>query len=526
MPWPTSKLDDIYTIAIVYMSAITSRVVTSWLLSATPREESWLPSPLVLSLAGIVSPNHPRASFISIVKSLAPLVAVLDFVYRANMLHGGPSVSFSRVGYVNATHSYIAVRSSIPGPVQIQYRVCTVRHGQDLEQQWHLGPTLQALPATDQVVAFALSGLARDTCYQYRTNSSHSGQFHTTTQHPKQFSFLATSCILPFFPYSPVDHSLRIRGLEVLDTYLLRQQRSPDFMLFLGDFIYADLPKRFGFSSEHYRRFYRKAYSSTSWSPRLRSLPWLHAYDDHEITNDWSGGKDGLYADAINPYLLYQHAANPPPTMHPDALYYTFDHGSASFFVLDTRCCRSPANTPDGPDKTMLGAEQLAKLRHWLRAAPGWKFVVSSVPFTVNFGGGSTDSWAGYRWEREQLLQGMWLTTGVVIISGDRHEHATTVFRSPDSNTTKVIEFSTSPLNQFNQPLDKRLYAQVTLTDDPIYYQPVGQSMFGQYNIDTSDDCIWTLKFDLVVDGKNEWSYELEHSRCGQQKFAGTTKSP
>lgn len=36
-------------------------------------------------------------------------------------------------------------------------------------------------------------------------------------------------------------------------------------MLFLGDFIYIDVPKRFGVTVEDYRREYRQVYSSPDW---------------------------------------------------------------------------------------------------------------------------------------------------------------------------------------------------------------------------------------------------------------------
>lgn len=38
-----------------------------------------------------------------------------------------------------------------------------------------------------------------------------------------------------------------------------------EFMLFLGDFIYADVPMYFGDNLEAYRRFYRRNYQSPSF---------------------------------------------------------------------------------------------------------------------------------------------------------------------------------------------------------------------------------------------------------------------
>jgi len=68
----------------------------------------------------------------------------------------------------------------------------------------------------------------------------------------------------------------------------------------------------------------------------------------------------------------------------------------------------------------MLGSQQLEDLLGWLETEKGrLKVLVSSVPFTRNWRGvESRDSWAGYLWERERVLEGMWRTEGVVVISG------------------------------------------------------------------------------------------------------------
>lgn len=39
----------------------------------------------------------------------------------------------------------------------------------------------------------------------------------------------------------------------------------PDFMLFLGDFVYADVPYYFGDTLDTYRRLYRRNYQSPSF---------------------------------------------------------------------------------------------------------------------------------------------------------------------------------------------------------------------------------------------------------------------
>ncbi|KAJ5245805.1 PhoD-like phosphatase [Penicillium chermesinum] len=347
------------------------------------------------------------------------------------------------------------------------------------ESEWNSDMVEGFNDDSDFVATIVLSGLQENTLYTYTTNASH-------------------------------NHSLRIRGLEYLSKYITHAKI--DFMLFLGDFIYIDIPQRYGCGLAHYQTAYRHVYASPSWSKNLQSIPFLHMYDDHEITNDWSAQETGLYQQAIQPFIHYQHQANPPP-FRAGATYFTFDHGNVSFFVTDNRRYRSGPEVTDEKMRTMLGSSQLADLKYWLRNETKWKVLVSGVPFTRNWRGASdeSDSWAGYLSERQQLLEIMWQSEGVVIISGDRHEHATTLFPSPN-NKTNVIEFSTSPLSQFFQPM-QRTYKQVENTDVEVYTHAWGSSKFGVLEFNTTDDSSLHVHFDLIVDGRKVWYFDWSLGR-------------
>lgn len=119
-----------------------------------------------------------------------------------------------------------------------------------------------------------------------------------------RFKFLATSCATPNFPYAPLQ-GRRIKGYDLLANYLWPKPKlvpgpfvaandsgndtqlnktassvpsvvpsttptsngtvPTEFMLFLGDFIYADVPMYFGDNKEAYRRLYRRNYQSPSY---------------------------------------------------------------------------------------------------------------------------------------------------------------------------------------------------------------------------------------------------------------------
>ena len=99
-----------------------------------------------------------------------------------------------------------------------------------------------------------------------------------------------------------------------------------------------------------------------------------------------------------------------------------------------------------------------------------------------------------------------------LLMSQDRHEHATTLFPAKNKGETPVIEFSTSPLNQFFEPFD-RFHQQIEDTDISIYSHPWGNSKFGAITFDTSDERKLTVHYKLIVDGKQVWQYGWVYER-------------
>ncbi|PCH39566.1 hypothetical protein WOLCODRAFT_110896 [Wolfiporia cocos MD-104 SS10] len=374
------------------------------------------------------------------------------------------------------------------------------------------------------------------------------------------FKFIATSCVTPNFPYVPL-HGRRIRGFDLLAEYIWPPASSAStpvlspvassgpaqnsssqlndsavkstallplvsgpataFMLFLGDFIYADVPVYMGDNREAYRRLYRRNYLSNSFRRVYERLPIFHTYDDHEIINNYIGGAadPAPFSNADDAFRLYNADGNYnlPATSRSstfsvssakayagDEHYYSFRHGDAAFFVLDTRRYRSSLETEPAL-RTMLGARQLREVVNWLKEVNNtatFKFLVSSVPFTSLWThDAQTDSWAGYAYEKSALLRILHTVPNVVILSGDRHEFAAIEFpagepthvqplhteseQSDDSSDDSsdeeehayekddlrsdwdagrgrydVLEISTSPLSMFYIPLVRTLNLQ------------------------------------------------------------------
>ncbi|KAH8150161.1 uncharacterized protein LAJ45_05847 [Morchella importuna] len=499
--------------------------------------------PLKTLLLGTPSPSSRKLSWTTFAINSLLTLATWDLTFRTDYFYKAQDLSFARIGYVGPNSAKLLFREpdKLKYPVSVWYQV----EAPGIIDA-HLVDTIPFLTeATDYTKTVTIPHLNPETKYRYFTSAAHNGTFTTAPPLGKspaggKFTFLTSSCIKPRFPYDPLQHPLAVQGFKVLGGML--EELKASFMLFLGDFIYIDVPRRPGVDVESYRQYYRQIYASPDWPAAGNNLPWIHVLDDHEIANDWSSNTTGIYPAAIEPFNHYQHAPNPPAVRTADdETYYSFSWGSsASFFMLDTRRYRSHDSIPDGPGKTMLGKQQLEDLLNWLKKDDGgadlghgeevqWKFIVSSVPFTKNWRFGGNDTWAGYLHERRQILETAWSVggrSGVVVLSGDRHEFAATAFPPPENSqwpaSSAVHEFSCSPLSQFYLPI--RTYRQEDNEDVTIKYQPDGNVKFGAITIDTTNVEQAVLKYQLFVDGVEDWSWVLTAPARGKKAKGGLKK--
>lgn len=449
--------------------------------------------PLSLLRTLLTGAPNPRSLLLSISSLLVNALVVgfvADRLYRDHR-YTALDLSFVRIGYISESDAKLLIREPDQSkmPVTVQVRIKNPQPPFD-NPTWQLaGGVKWTSNETDYtaVLTVPLRHNKRRT-YEWKTSNNHTGEFtspipvgHADETREGPFTFLSTSCIVSRLPYNPLDHPLSIPGIRHLAKVL--PSLGPQFMLFLGDFIYVDVPKWWGKGVEDYRQKYRQVYASPEWQSVGQNLSWIHVIDDHEISNDWSSNSTGVYSTAVDPYRHYHVAANPPlakkagaQVARTGATYFEFTQGPASFFLLDTRSYRSSNKLPaDNNEKTMLGPEQLEDFIAWLsRPEPkgvNWKIVASSVPFTKNWRVNTRDTWGGFLVERRRVLEAMWDAAnrgvGVVILSGDRHEFAATKFPPPaDSKwpeTSVIWEFSASPLSQFYSPIPS--YRQTDLED-------------------------------------------------------------
>lgn len=427
-------------------------------------------------LGGIPDWRKAQWSYITIGINVLLALFTLDMVFRAPLLYPARDLSFTRVGYVDSTSAKVLVRE--PDPAQLPMYVYLSPADRT---SWATTDTIYYLGAdTDYTYPITFEGLEPSKKYIYSLSNDKSGTF-TTAPSPhsgtaNSLTFVTSSCIKANFPYKPWSHALAFHGFDHLSK-ILRSLPSPaSFMLFLGDFIYVDVPLRLSSSLQHYRSEYRRVYASPSWSlPGLDTLPWYHTLDDHEIANDWSGGNDTEpFPAASDPFIHYHVSVNPPlppgaPTgPETNTTYFQFTNGPASFFMLDTRRYRTtpepassfsskpfygsssePTKPPArGSTHTMLGSAQLASLLQFLSTPEPphihWKIIASSVPFTKNWRFGTSDTWGGFLTERAEILAAMHAAerdfgVRVIVLSGDRHEFAAIRYPPPILDLAALI---------------------------------------------------------------------------------------
>lgn len=241
-------------------------------------------STLILSLP--TSNYHLKVARFTINTLL--LLLCIDFA-ASPLINKASSVTFTRVGAVYSDAVKITVRYPQFNTTEDGIRVIYREADKTSPDAWKNGPIAWIEEANDWTSTVKLKGLWPSKAYEYRLASRnatlldyppHPIRFKTFPD-PKlasssHFKFITSSCVLPNFPYVPF-RGRTIKGFDLLAEYLWPTQNitiedavetvevPTSFLLFLGDFIYADVPVYFGDKQETYRRLYRRMYQSPSY---------------------------------------------------------------------------------------------------------------------------------------------------------------------------------------------------------------------------------------------------------------------
>ncbi|ETW00962.1 hypothetical protein, variant 2 [Aphanomyces invadans] len=322
------------------------------------------------------------------------------------------SSDLAHLGSVSASHATVWLFSLTATEARVSY---TSEHN-----VW--GVVTADFSDNDPTLTIALRDLVADTRYTVAiafVNKSTNVTLRSTTLSLKTLAtymstvrFAFGSCTMAV----PLLHT--ITGFSGNLDYIATRLK-PDFMLLLGDQIYADVDL-----AHNTELLYRTTVHDHQYATVGMSTPIFSIYDDHEIRNDWNEGPlDPLYLDRIQYYTRYFGNRN-PESLENGEHYYTWSTGVAAFFMLDVRKYASPKAAPDGPTKTKLGVTQKQHLLRWLQASTEpFKVVISSMVVSDMGIQATGEGWARYGAEYHEIFDYVQAhnVSGVVLLSGDLH---------------------------------------------------------------------------------------------------------
>ncbi len=263
------------------------------------------------------------------------------------------------------------------------------------------------------VYRFVIDGLQAETRYSYAVevdgviDRAISGTFATFAPSTRDLVVAFASCARNGSNGAVFD---TIRRLE------------PDLFINTGDLFYGDVLEN---SLTAFADLYDLTLSQPGQSALYRSVPIAYTWDDHDF-----GPNDAASTSPSRQAALLSYREHVPhyefALEGPDApIAQAFTIGRIRFILTDTRSMRDFKSTPDGPDKTMLGPEQLAwfleEITTSLKTYPTVVWV-SSVPWIAAPEPGA-DHWGGYTFERDRIADAIADagSEGLIMLAGDAH---------------------------------------------------------------------------------------------------------
>jgi alkaline phosphatase D len=299
----------------------------------------------------------------------------------------------------------------------------------------------------DFTVKVDVTGLEQNTWYFYEFESdgklSIRGRTKTLpTEDIEHFRFAFASCAS--YPHGYFNAYQRIR-----------ERNDISAVVQLGDYIYEYGLNEYGNNANRKPEpeneivslaDYRTRYSQYRLDPMLMRLhqqyPFYTVWDDHEFANNsWRDGAENHTPSregdwntrksvALQAYLEWL----PIREIDPDNKFKIYRNNKigdlAEIFFLDTRILeRENEDDPDGPNKRLLGAEQMEWLQEGMKNSTAtWKIIAQQVmvaPLTAFGLTLNSDQWDGYATERNRLFD--FINTNniknTIVLTGDIHTH-------------------------------------------------------------------------------------------------------
>jgi alkaline phosphatase/alkaline phosphatase D len=302
-------------------------------------------------------------------------------------------------------------------------------------------PSVQASQESDFIVRAEITGLPAGKRIHYRLVFSDgrpgpARSFKTRNPKTDSVSFCMGSCLnyLPFMTGKPngdgpVTATAEDKHLGY-PSFVAMQKLNPDFFIGAGDIVYYDFPKE---APAQTVPQLRKKWHEQFRFPRLVDFLgntasfWLK--DDHDFRfddADQSGDKLPLASTGMSVFREQMpiHPASDSVTPNYRTHRMTQD---LQLWFLEGRDYRTDNQAPDGPEKSLWGADQRQWLEKTLKESDAkWNVLVSPTPMVGPDRASKSDNHTnqkGFRAEADSFFA--WLKkekfNNVLILCGDRH---------------------------------------------------------------------------------------------------------
>jgi len=324
-----------------------------------------------------------------------------------------------------------------PGEARVRYR-------SEAQTDWQVTEWQAVDPERDFTRQFPLTGLLADTEYEIRvdtrrdgsetTGSSLDGRFRTAPgpDEPARVVFAATTGQDYINKDLPEGYKIYPAMLEL----------DPNFFVHTGDILYYDdwaknlALARWGWS---------QMYSLPTNVDFHRQVPTYFMKDDHDtwLNDAWPTQQSRFMGDFT--FAQGQAVFDEQVQIAGEQIYRTFRWGQdLQIWLTEARDFRSANTDPDGPDKTMWGAEQIAWFMDSVQASDAtFRILISPTPLTGPYKSGENDNHTnveGFAHEGRLLRNFIAQQDNMIVICGDRHYQY--VIEDPE---TGIKEYATGP---------------------------------------------------------------------------------
>lgn len=288
-------------------------------------------------------------------------------------------------------------------------------------------PFVEVGAGTDFTHRFVLRGLRPGTHYFYASESSRPGDPEPASVVRGRFETAPAPdaaadvnfCVMTCQGYPDRGHP---EGHHIYPSMLALR---PQFTCLTGDLVYYDNDAPRAFTPRLARYHWERMFSLPRLLEFNRQMGTYWLKDDHDSLDDdaWPGKQMGDFTFAEGLQIFREQA---PLGGGPS--YRTFQWGRhLQIWLTEGRDFRSTNTIPDGPNKTIWGAEQKAWFKRTVAASTAtWKILISPTPFVGPdrpTGKNDNHANAGFQHEGDELRA--WFKANVpnnfFVICGDRH---------------------------------------------------------------------------------------------------------